>query len=266
MGRNTTLWKVKNMEKIIRKIGIIINIIVFIILCVSLIYGLIARFTSLSDHINTTKSQLTIVIAQSLTGMFVTSLPLIIELKGRRVPTIITISDSVFIFLASIIGEVFMFYYNVWYWDLIVHFLCSILLSALWLSIITIICKPVDGKYSFSPFYIALSTFCFIMAVGAVWEVIEFTIDSIFGTNMQKLMVESSNIFNGGNTFENINGTDAEIATLFRTPKGYRYALLDTMEDIVVDTLGAILVSIFYFIMFMKKRFTMQQFEYTKKK
>lgn len=253
------------MDSRVRKIGIGINIFVISCLFLALIYGMLGRFTSLFDFLHINKSQLTIVIAQALTGMFVTSLPLIVELNGRKVPTIITISDSVFIFLTAIFGEVFLFYYNVWFWDILAHFLCSILLSALWLSIMTTICKPIDGKYTFSPFFLALSIFTFIMCIGAFWEVIEFSVDSICGTNMQKLMIEESSMFNGGNTFQNLNGTDEQIANLFRTPEGYKYALIDTMQDIIVDTIGALTVSIFYFVMFLKNKFNIYQFEYKKK-
>lgn len=253
------------MENKVRKVAISINIVVIVILFGSLIYGLIMRFTSLSDNVDTTNAQFTIVIAQCLTGLAVTSLPLIVEASGRKVPVIITISDSLFILLASVFGEVFEFYYKIWFWDVLLHFLCSILLSALWISIMTIFNKPVEGKYHFSPFFIALSVFCFIMAVGGVWEVIEFSVDSICGTNMQKLMVENVGIFNGGDSFSNLLGSDADIAALFRTPDGYKYALMDTMEDIVVDFAGALIISVTYFILFAKRIFNMGQFEYKPK-
>ena len=64
------------------------------------------------------------------------------------------------------------------------------------------------------PGFVAFFAFCFSVAVGAVWEIFEFSMDQLAGTNMQKPM--------------------------FDDPSG----LTDTMWDIIVDTLGALVISV----------------------
>jgi uncharacterized membrane protein YjdF len=62
---------------------------------------------------------------------------------------------------------------------------------------------------------VALFAFLFAVAVGALWEIYEFGMDQLVGTNMQKPMLGD--------------------------PSG----LTDTMWDLIVDTLGAFAVSAF---------------------
>lgn len=64
------------------------------------------------------------------------------------------------------------------------------------------------------PRFVALFAFLFAVAVGTVWEIFEFGMDQLFQMNMQKAM--------------------------FGDPSG----LTDTMWDLIVDTLGAAIVSL----------------------
>ena len=64
-----------------------------------------------------------------------------------------------------------------------------------------------------SPVFIAVFAFCFALAMGAVWEIYEFTMDSVFGTNMQKYMLDNGTALIG------------------------QAALQDTMKDIIVDAI-----------------------------
>ena len=59
-------------------------------------------------------------------------------------------------------------------------------------------------------------SFCFAVAIGVLWEIFEFTMDNLFGLNMQKS------------------------------------GLLDTMSDLIIDSIGAFLVSVSGFV-YMKK-------------
>jgi hypothetical protein len=61
--------------------------------------------------------------------------------------------------------------------------------------------------------FVALFAFLFAVSVGALWEIFEFSMDRVFGTTMQKPM--------------------------FQDPSG----LTDTMWDLIVDTLGAFMIS-----------------------
>jgi len=71
-----------------------------------------------------------------------------------------------------------------------------------------------------SPFFVALFAFCFALASGAVWEIYEFLADEILATNMQKYMLADGTILVG------------------------HAALMDTMEDFIVDSLSSLAVTI----------------------
>jgi hypothetical protein len=70
---------------------------------------------------------------------------------------------------------------------------------------------------------------------------------------MQKTIPEG-NLFNGGNSFADLLGSDAEVAAFFRTSKGYRYALMDTMSDLVECFGGSLALSRFCVIPLRKRR------------
>jgi uncharacterized membrane protein YjdF len=63
------------------------------------------------------------------------------------------------------------------------------------------------------PRFVALFAFLFAVAVGAVWEIFEYSMDRLVGTTMQKPML------------------------------GDASGLTDTMWDLIVDTIGAFLIS-----------------------
>lgn len=77
-------------------------------------------------------------------------------------------------------GEVYNLYYRIWYFDIILHTLSSFIISGLLL-------------YLFKYFRINLNKtlfivfiFSFAMMIAALWEITEFSIDRLFGSDMQK--------------------------------------------------------------------------------
>ena len=93
------------------------------------------------------------------------------------------------------------------------------MLGALGFSMIAIFNNAERIPLNLSPVFIAVFAFCFALALGAVWEIYEFTMDSVFGTNMQKYMLDNGTALIG------------------------QAALQDTMKDIIVDAIGALVMS-----------------------
>ena len=77
---------------------------------------------------------------------------------------------------------------------------------------------------SLSPIFVALFAFCFAMAFGVIWEIYEFSMDWFLQTNMQKYALESGEPLIG------------------------QAALMDTMKDLIVDAIGAFVVSVIGYI------------------
>lgn len=84
--------------------------------------------------------------------------------------------------------------------------------------------KNYDTNVTLSPFFIALFAFCFAVMIGALWEIYEFGMDRIVGFNMQK----------------------------FRGPG--QDGLVDTMFDLIVDSIGALIVSVLGYLSSKEKK------------
>lgn len=89
-----------------------------------------------------------------------------------------------FLFATVFLGEVFDFYGRFWWWDIALHGTSAIgfgltgFLFALMLF---------EGDRFAAPYWaLTLIAFSIAMTTGALWEVFEFTMDSLFGLNMQK--------------------------------------------------------------------------------
>lgn len=111
-----------------------------------------------------------------------------------------------FIYASLFLGELNAYYTKFWWWDVVLHTSSGIALGfAGFLLLYTLYYQK---KVEAGPFWIALFAFCFSVAIGVVWEIFEFFMDSHFGFNMQKS------------------------------------GLRDTMWDLIVDSTGALLTSV----------------------
>ena len=164
--------------------------------------------------------------------MFIfTFFPIYIEKVGNvDIPNFMEIIFVVFCLCHFILGEISEFYVYVPHWDSILHTISGSMFAILAFSLIGLLND--SKKVSLSPIFVALFALCFSMAVGGVWEIIEFGVDCIFGTNMQR--------------FDN---------SVTRDPLMGQNALMDTMKDLIVNAIGAIFFSIFgYFGITSKKK------------
>lgn len=147
------------------------------------------------------------------------------KLANFEVPVEVHISVTAFAFLGLVLGDGLNFYGKIGWWDSLLHFTSGIILSfiALWLLQMLILRR----KYLFmhrALLYIFVVAFS--LAVGAVWELCEYTVDDIFHTNNQQYMAT----------------TRATIVSSDDEPLEGHDALADTMKDLALDLAGAILV------------------------
>ena len=94
------------------------------------------------------------------------------------------------------------------------------MIGALGFSIVTLLNKTEKVPMELSPLFVALFSFCFAVTLGVVWEFYEYTFDGLLGLNMQKFALENGTLLIG------------------------RAALADTMMDLVVDAVGAFIMSV----------------------
>ena len=122
-----------------------------------------------------------------------------------------------FIFLALFMGEIFDYYQKIWWWDLSLHGGSGFLLGIFGFLLVYILNQHKNIQIHMRAGFVSIFAFAFAMAIGVLWEIFEFTIDSTFGLNMQKS------------------------------------GLQDTMGDLIVNSMGALIISILGYLWMKKK-------------
>ena len=184
-------------------------------------------------------------------------LPSTLERKlDLDLPNTLEIIILLFIYAAEILGEIGAYYVTFPYWDTVLHTLNGFLCAAIGFSLLDILNRHNDVRFHLSPLYLAIMSFCSSMTVGVIWEFFECTMDQLFFLDMQKDTVVSAigSIMldpTGGNTpivLKNITDVIVVQADGTQTALGLGgyldIGLLDTMEDLFVNFIGALTFSI----------------------
>ena len=173
-----------------------------------------------------------------------------------ELPNTLEIIILLFIYAAEILGEIGAYYVTFPYWDTVLHTLNGFLCAAIGFSLVDILNRSSSERFNLSPLYMAIVAFCFSMTVGVIWEFFECTMDQLFFLDMQKDTVVSAigSIMldaPGGNhpvVIKNITDVIIVQADGTRTALGLGgyldIGLLDTMEDLFVNFIGALTFSI----------------------
>ncbi len=138
-------------------------------------------------------------------------------LIGRRlrvyIPPEFQVLAVVFVFAALFLGEIHSYYARFWWWDIALHTSSGLLMGILGFLLVYVLNENEHADLHMRPVFVALFAFLFSVTVGTLWEIFEFAMDQIIGTNMQKPMLGD--------------------------PSG----LTDTMWDMIVNALGALSIS-----------------------
>lgn len=131
-----------------------------------------------------------------------------------EIPAEFHLTAVIFTFAALYLGEVQQFYQKVWWWDIALHASAGLLMGILGFLLIYLLNESNRVDVHLTPGFIAFFAFTFAIMIGTVWEILEFSMDQIFGLNMQKPML------------------------------GDASGLTDTMWDMIVNAIGAIMISL----------------------
>lgn len=165
------------------------------------------------------KSQYIFNIVQCIAFLIVTMLPKLIKKIKVEVPDYFYIIFILFCMAHFILGEVGGFYVNVKGWDSLLHALSGGLITLGCFSFINLLND--NDIVHINKFLVVLSAFTLTVTIGVLWEIVEFAIDGIFDTNMQRA-----------------------VNSITEEPFIGREALLDTMKDLILDASGSLVVSI----------------------
>ncbi|HIT02533.1 MAG TPA: hypothetical protein IAC21_06915 [Candidatus Enterenecus merdae] len=101
-------------------------------------------------------------------------------------PDTLEIIILLFIYAAEILGEIQSFYIQFPYWDAMLHTMNGFLCAAIGFSLVDLLNRHERVSLSLSPFFMAVTAFCFSMTVGVLWEFFEYLMDQLFLLDMQK--------------------------------------------------------------------------------
>jgi hypothetical protein len=145
----------------------------------------------------------------------VTFIPFIVERRFRvHIPPQLQLMGIAFAFASLFLGEMRGYYTRFWWWDIVLHTSSGFLLGIVGFLLVHVLNEIEKIGMQLKPGFVAFFAFLFAVGLGALWEIFEFSMDTFFGTNMQKPMLHD--------------------------PSG----LLDTMVDLIVDTIGALVISL----------------------
>lgn len=218
------------------KIRKIIETIIFLSFTVPIIF-LAYRIVTVGDNkviiqenLIRTRSDYVLMLFQCLLGAIAMIIPTKITHKIKiEIPSNLYFLYIIFLYCAIFLGEVRSFYYTIPHWDTILHTFSGAMIGAFGFSIINLL-KQKSNNVELSPFFVAMFSFMFAVTLGVIWEIYEFACDTVLGTNMQKFAMS------GG---EQLIG---------------RLALKDTMEDLIVDCIGALIMSTIGYISLKHKK------------
>ena len=191
-----------------------------------------------------------------LLTLFLMIVPSVLQVTFKvEFPSGLEIIILLFIFAAEILGEISSFYIYFPHWDTILHTLNGFLCAALGVSLVEILNKDKRIPFQLSPFFMAMVSFCFSMTIGVLWEFFEFGMDMLVGLDMQKDTVirqitttyldptkQNLRVLLPNITQTAVNGESLGI-------EGYLdIGLIDTMEDLLVNFIGAFLFALLQYI------------------
>lgn len=187
------------------------------------------------------------------------AIPAFVDRKlNVALPSVLEVIILMFAFSAEILGEIQNFYGIFRSWDTMLHTMNGFMMAAIGFAMIDLLNNNPKFHFTASPIFVAFVAFCFSMTVGVLWEFFEFGMETVFKIDMQRDFIYSTiattnKVINpsGANTsvvVENVRSTIE--GTVNGSPAAFTYdgyldiGIKDTMKDLMVNCLGAVVFSI----------------------
>jgi hypothetical protein len=158
------------------------------------------------------------------TVIALTSLPAFVLRRYRiYLPPEFQLLASTFVFLSLFLGSATDFYYQFWWWDMVLHISSGFLLGIVGFLALFVLNNTDRLPRGIRPSFLCFFGVTFAVFVGVLWEIFEFAVDQMWPhVNMQS------------------------------TETG----VVDTMHDLIVNTLGASVVGLMGLAYFKSGRYS----------
>ena len=181
---------------------------------------------------------------------FIILAPKILELLFRCKIDLPVYLFGLFYAIGPMLGQCYNLYYTVSWWDKMLHISGGVMFAFLGLFLF----EKYVGKDKKKMVMTAVFALCFSIAIAVLWEFCEFGADTFLGMDMQDDTVIThinSYLLNEGvgiaGSIENIEEVIVNGQVL--PVKGYiDIGLTDTILDMLLETMGAVVVAIIYIV------------------
>ena len=171
-------------------------------------------------NIDYTSSDLTLSLIQCALGAAALHLPkLASKLFQIQIPDTLSICFYIFVLCGTVLGEMFSLYYAIPVWDSLLHLGSGIMAGMLGSILVVQLLQSKGYERLLSPASVAIAAVCFALCTGVIWEIYEFAGDTLLGLNMQKCLLRDGTELVG------------------------KAAVADTMKDLIVDAIGAVIAA-----------------------
>jgi hypothetical protein len=202
----------------------------------TLLFALLSFLTGRSD-VSKFLTHLTLCV----TAVILMNIPLFMRRRFKfYIPSFLQITVTLFIVLHFVFGEIFRVYDRSLLFDKMLHTTSGVVIAICGFSLVNLLNESPNTHLKLSPFFVALFSFCFALAIGYLWEMLEYTVDSITGINMQRWQDSFVPVI--------IDGEEVMVSMY-----GQGSGLIDTMMDMVVNAVGAAVISVVGYIMLKAK-------------
>lgn len=152
--------------------------------------------------------------------------------KNIHIPDILESIIIIFIYAGIFLSVRFNLYDDVFWWDVVLHAASGVILGFIGFLLI----YKLNSRHSMniSPLLVAAFVFTFSVTMDVIFEIYEFFMDIIFGTDMQSWDLPATTI-ELGKSFQGIG-------------------LRDTMSDLIFDAIGALSISIVCFFLYKNEK------------
>ncbi len=181
--------------------------------------------------------------------------PLVERTFHLTLPTTLEVLVFAFVFCAEILGEIECYYMRFAFWDTMLHTVNGFMFAAFGFCLVDIFNRNKRFRFELSPIFLSIVAFCFSMTIGILWEFFEFSGDALLATDMQKdfiirqvstVALDATNS-NTPVVIRDIVSTQIQTANgqVITIEGGYLdIGLIDTMKDLFVNFIGAIVFSV----------------------
>lgn len=189
-----------------------------------LVFGIITLIVNIvKTFVVQPTEQYMLLTFEMIAGIAVIFVPFIFtKFTGLVFPKMVRLYYWFFIWIAVFLGTGLRLIIIVPFWDKILHAVSPILLVAVGYAIIGYCLRESDFS-KVSPWLFIIMGFAFAGLCGVFWEFWEFLCDSLGNMNLQRYMTEAGQPYIG------------------------REALMDTMGDLLTNTIGALILTVYSF-------------------